>query len=61
MWVIIAGLAVVLAQSTQPGPGSKPPEIQVSPTEPPASPTRSGRRRLNDRSKATTPYGPECS
>lgn len=23
MWVMIAGLAVVLAQSTQPGPGSK--------------------------------------
>ena len=81
MWTIIAGLAVVLAQTTQPGPGSKgyewcfergqgvqlceateaacnqlrgintevaksscrrvePPEIQVSPTEPPAPPNQ---------------------
>jgi hypothetical protein len=79
MWVMIAGLAVVLAQATQPGAGSKsdewcfdrgqgaqlceatqaacdqlrqanteiarspcrrvePPEVQVSPTEPPAPP-----------------------
>ena len=79
MWAMIAGLAVVLAQGTQPGPGSKPyewcfdrgqgaqlcestqtacdqlrqanteiarspckrvepPEMQVSPTEPPVPP-----------------------
>jgi hypothetical protein len=79
MWAMIAGLAVVLAQGTQPGPGPKsdewcfdrgqeaqlcepteaacdklreanteiarspcrrvePPEVQVQPTEPPASP-----------------------
>ena len=83
MWAIFAGAALVLAQATQSGPGSKghewcfdrgqdaqlceateaacnklrainteiaqspcrrvePPEIQVSPTEPPASPNPEG-------------------